>query len=80
MKKPITPKVGPGARVALGLVAFYKYVVSPWLRPACRFVPVCSEYAGEAVEKYGLWGGTRRALGRLLRCHPFHAGGVDLVD
>ena len=45
---------------------------------ACRFTPTCSEYALEAVVKYGFWRGGGRALGRLLRCHPFHPGGVDL--
>lgn len=77
---PETVRPGMGAASALLVIRGYKVVVSPWLRPACRFVPTCSEYAAEAVERYGVLGGLRRALGRLLRCHPFHAGGVDLVD
>ena len=81
MKKPdmsVTP--GPGARLMLAGIRGYRLAVSPWMRPACRFVPTCSEYAGEAIERHGLAGGLKRALGRLLRCHPLHAGGVDLVE
>ena len=64
---------------SLGLKALkaYKLVVSPWLPPACRFTPTCSEYASEAIEEYGLFGGIARAAGRLLRCHPLHRGGFD---
>ena len=67
-------------RVLIAAIHGYKLVLSPWLRPSCRFVPTCSEYAAEAVERHGAIGGIRRIAGRLLRCHPFHAGGVDLVD
>ncbi|PYS53526.1 MAG: membrane protein insertion efficiency factor YidD [Acidobacteria bacterium] len=55
----------------------YKSIVSPWLPPACRFTPTCSEYAVGAIEKYGLIHGVVRAIGRLLRCHPLHRGGFD---
>lgn len=47
--------------------------------PACRYVPTCSEYAMEAVERYGVLRGGAKAAWRLLRCHPFARGGVDLV-
>lgn len=63
--------------VALGLIWLYKSAVSPWLRPACRFTPTCSEYAAEAVEQLGVLRGIVRASQRLLRCHPFHRGGFD---
>jgi uncharacterized protein len=56
----------------------YKRWISPLLPRACRFSPTCSEYARLAVLKYGLWRGGARAMGRLLRCHPFHPGGIDL--
>jgi uncharacterized protein len=56
----------------------YKRWVSPLLPPACRFVPTCSEYARLAVLRYGVAGGVWRGMWRLLRCHPFHPGGVDL--
>jgi putative membrane protein insertion efficiency factor len=68
-----------GFAQTLGLKALkvYKSVVSPWLPPACRFTPTCSEYASEAIQEYGLLRGTGRALSRLLRCHPLHRGGFD---
>jgi putative membrane protein insertion efficiency factor len=64
-------------RVALKTIQFYRLVISPWLPPACRFTPTCSEYAAEAVERRGLLKGTVLAIGRLLRCHPLHRGGFD---
>jgi hypothetical protein len=63
--------------MAVGLVRLYKLAVSPWLRPACRFAPTCSEYAAEAIEELGVLRGILRASRRLLRCHPFHRGGFD---
>jgi len=65
---------------ALLAIRGYKYFISPWLRPSCGYFPTCSEYAFEAIEKHGLLGGVRRAVIRLLKCHPFRVGGVDLVD
>ena len=66
-----------GRKLGLKGLQVYKSIVSPWLPPACRFVPTCSEYAVGAIEKYGLIRGAARALGRLLRCHPLHPGGFD---
>lgn len=63
--------------VALKSLRLYKLVVSPWLKPACRFVPTCSDYASEAIEKLGVVRGSLSASRRLLRCHPFHRGGFD---
>lgn len=63
--------------LGLKAVRLYKTVVSPWLPPACRFTPTCSEYASEAIERYGLIRGASRALVRLFRCHPLHRGGFD---
>ena len=63
--------------LALKALEAYKVVVSPWLRPACRFTPTCSEYAHEAIEQYGFIRGGSRSLARLLRCHPLHRGGFD---
>jgi uncharacterized protein len=57
----------------------YKWAVSPMLRPACRYVPTCSEYAMEAIERYGILYGGIKAVGRLLRCHPLAKGGFDPV-
>ena len=56
-----------------------KRSVSPALPPSCRFVPTCSEYARQAIEKYGARRGTYLAVRRLLKCHPFHKGGYDPV-
>ena len=69
--------MSPATRFGIQIVRLYKLVVSPWLPPACRFTPTCSEYAIDALAEYGLLRGTRLAVGRLLRCHPLHAGGFD---
>jgi uncharacterized protein len=61
------------------LLRLYKAAISPLLPPSCRFVPTCSEYAMEAVRKYGALKGSYLGLRRLLRCHPFHEGGYDPV-
>ena len=63
--------------MGLKTLQVYKAVVSPWLPPACRFTPTCSEYASEAIQEYGLLRGLTRAAARLLRCHPLHRGGFD---
>ena len=67
-------------RSVLGLLRAYRLGVSPWLPAACRYIPTCSEYASAAVSKHGVVKGVPKAVGRLLRCHPFHPGGVDLPD
>jgi len=64
---------------ALRVIWMYKQIVSPWLPPACRFTPTCSDYMSEAVERYGVWRGCPRGVRRLLRCHPLHRGGYDPV-
>lgn len=61
-------------RVFLFLIRFYRKNISPLSPPKCRFVPTCSQYALEAVEKYGAWKGGFLALKRLLRCNPFYKG------
>ncbi|HYI23925.1 MAG TPA: membrane protein insertion efficiency factor YidD [Thermomicrobiales bacterium] len=66
-------------RPVLAILRFYKRAVSPLLPPACRFHPTCSEYAYEAVEKYGIIKGGRLAVWRILRCNPFCKGGWDPV-
>jgi putative membrane protein insertion efficiency factor len=63
--------------LALALLKGYKAMLSPWLAPACRFTPTCSEYARDAIEQYGATRGLLRAARRLLRCHPLHKGGWD---
>jgi len=63
----------------LKLLRAYKWALSPLLPPACRYVPTCSEYALEAVERYGVLRGGGKAVWRLLRCHPLGKGGYDPV-
>jgi putative membrane protein insertion efficiency factor len=63
----------------LVLIRFYRYAISPLLGRRCRFFPSCSEYTAEAVEKYGAVKGARLGIKRLLRCHPWNAGGYDPV-
>ena len=65
--------------MVLFLLRAYKWVLSPLLPPSCRYVPTCSEYAMEAVERYGALRGGWMAAGRVLRCHPFVRGGFDPV-
>jgi len=65
--------------VLLWLLRSYKRYVSPWLPPSCRFEPTCSVYMYQAVEKKGVVSGLYLGLRRLLKCHPFHAGGFDPV-
>ena len=66
-------------RIILGLLRVYKKGISWWLPSACRFHPTCAEYMREAVERYGALRGVWMGVGRLARCHPFHAGGFDPV-
>jgi len=61
------------------LIRAYRLTLSPLLGQNCRFYPSCSQYAMEAIQNHGAMTGTWLALRRLLRCHPGHPGGVDLV-
>jgi putative membrane protein insertion efficiency factor len=72
-------KFYPMRAILISLLKFYKAVISPWLPPSCRFVPTCSEYAREAIERHGALRGSGMAVWRLLRCQPFSAGGHDPV-
>ena len=66
-------------RVFLALIRFYRAHISPYTPPTCRFIPTCSQYALEAIEKYGAAKGGWLALKRILKCHPFHRGEHDPV-
>jgi putative membrane protein insertion efficiency factor len=65
--------------LGLGLLRLYKRWISPAFPPSCRYVPTCSEYAMEAVERYGALRGGMMAAWRVLRCHPLAKGGLDPV-
>jgi putative membrane protein insertion efficiency factor len=65
--------------VAQLLIRLYQWTVSPFLGPRCRFHPSCSHYAHEAVGRFGVLAGGWLSIRRLLRCHPWHPGGLDPV-
>ena len=66
-------------RIFIALIKGYKLLISPLLPPAWRFQPTCSEYAMEAIGRFGVFRGGRMAIARILRCHPLHPGGYDPV-
>ena len=66
-------------KLAIASIRVYQYAISPMMASHCRFYPSCSQYAREAVERYGAWRGGGLAIRRLLRCHPWHEGGIDPV-
>ena len=67
------------SKLLLALIRFYRAAISPLLGANCRFIPTCSAYAMQAIEKYGALKGGMMALRRILRCHPFCKGGYDPV-
>ena len=72
--------VNRGAKtIVLYLLRAYKCAISPMFSPACRYVPTCSEYAVEAVQRYGAWRGGLMSIKRVLRCHPLAGSGYDPV-
>ena len=64
-------------KILICIIKFYRKRISPLKKPCCRFYPTCSDYALQAVTKYGALKGSYLALRRLLKCHPFHEGGYD---
>ena len=66
-------------RALLWLIQFYRVAISPMHRPCCRYIPTCSQYAMQAIQKYGAIKGGYLALRRILRCNPFSKGGYDPV-
>jgi hypothetical protein len=62
-----------------GLIALYRFTLAPLIGPRCRHLPGCSDYAEEAIGRFGLWAGGWMALARILRCHPWGTSGLDFV-
>ncbi len=73
------PQVSAGAQIEIGAVRAYQWTIRPVIGAHCRFWPSCSEYAIEALRTHGAVRGTVLAAKRILRCNPWHEGGVDLV-
>lgn len=69
--------IGLPAMLLVLMVRFYQVCLSPLLGPNCRFTPTCSTYFIESVQRYGAVRGSLRGVRRILKCHPFHPGGVD---
>ena len=65
--------------VLLAIIRTYQYMLSPMLANRCRFFPSCSEYTAQALQKHGAYKGTLLGIKRVLRCHPWNAGGFDPV-
>jgi len=62
-----------------GLVQIYRYTLAPLIGPRCRHLPTCSDYADEAISRFGLWAGGWMALARILRCQPWGTSGLDFL-
>ena len=67
-------------KIMLAMIRFYRSAISPYTPPSCRFIPTCSQYALEAIEKYGAVKGGWLAFKRIMRCPPFHIGEHDFYD
>lgn len=72
-------RVSIASRMLLAPIRIYRQFISPYLAPSCRYEPTCSTYAVEAIHGHGAARGAYLATRRVLRCHPFHAGGYDPV-
>ena len=72
-------RLGPAQRALLAVIRFYQLAFAPMYAGSCRFIPSCSSYAAEAIERHGAARGGALAVRRLLRCHPFGQHGLDPV-
>jgi putative membrane protein insertion efficiency factor len=82
MDEPTSPKTilaGLPRRVGRGLGLVYRYTLAGLIGPRCRHLPTCSDYADQAIDRFGLWAGGWMALARILRCQPFGTSGLDFV-
>ncbi len=67
-------------KILILIIRFYQKFISPIKPASCRFYPTCSQYAIEAINKYGLIKGGYKSIRRIMRCHPFNEGGYDPLD
>lgn len=65
--------------ILMAVIKLYQWLISPFFPPSCRFEPTCSNYAFTALDRFGFFKGTYLATKRILRCHPYNAGGFDPV-
>lgn len=65
--------------IFIGIIKFYRKFISPIKPASCRFMPTCSEYGLTAFRRFGAFKGSYLTVKRILKCHPFHPGGIDLV-
>lgn len=79
MTPPEAARPGPLVRLAVGGLRAYHYCISPFVGPGCRYLPTCSEYAAEAMQRHGLLRGSWLTLRRVGRCHPWGSHGYDPV-
>ncbi len=79
MKKLLSTLRRTTAKLLIGLVRIYQLIISPFLGNNCRFYPSCSAYTIEAMETHGVLKGLYLGIRRVLRCHPYHEGGLDPV-
>ncbi len=66
-------------KILISGIKAYQYILSPFFRPSCRYLPTCSQYTLEAITKHGALKGTVLGVSRICRCHPLHKGGFDPV-
>lgn len=66
-------------KILIAIIKFYRAYISPMTPPTCRFTPTCSQYGLEAIETHGALKGGYLTIKRILKCHPLHPGGIDLV-
>ncbi len=66
-------------KILIGLIRIYRVSISPLIGPRCRYLPTCSDYAAQAIERHGACCGGSLALRRILRCHPWGGSGIDEV-
>lgn len=78
-KQSIVKELVQLAKLLIKIIRFYQKFISPLKPPTCRFYPTCSEYGLTAIKRFGALKGGWLTIKRILKCHPFHPGGIDKV-